>query len=842
MDSRTIVLRIVGALLALGIMSSDTRLALAQDEIRLFSVAQQDPDLDGNPDLAIISCSFASANDRVTVLDQGDDMIWSEDWTVATDFINDVWIFDVNADTFAELIIAFIPSDDVQMAYFYDDQDGDKRVSYQLIDTEVEITESEYWTVRVEAPDNWYLPDGALNLNLTFTFDGPRSAPGTWGLNIRTQSLILDGAPDWERKIVDSDWDGAPETSVHRLLAQSPPAWTLVRAGARVNMGGRKSAPLPNAIFWPFLRSMDSLPPHNYFDFVPSVSVDWSNAIVEEADVSGYPIETGYHIASFVNWTEDQVSNADFENPQAYYDLANDRDNRPELHVRLHHSNPGAYFAPPHGVLSTPLNEIRYSWNQSNTPNLRWDYKVGLAGRHSIDTVVDIQGFQVRSVPYAQLPAWVITRTWDYGTFVANEELPGESSEGIYAWAPVFYANLYNNLPLFEGNQLFDPEAIRVFPLHYTGLTDQPLAPFFNDILPGLRGEYNFDLNGQVHLYFSPVDRRLHLLGAQKGIWNLADDNGRIEYQNTDQDEYIDQWTYWVDGVSLKSLSVSHGWLVLGTENEITLSHAESPESLFVTLPPVTYEQWAALGERLRANHRDLDPTDLEAMVTQFGAPTSRIEGATLRDFRITSGGFRFVLELSPGFRVVDGEDWLGIREFSPGDYVVSYDEAFRVQPLSPAILRIEPPIDPWGVKQPTAYIPQEVRFTLSNVGLEDALSVVVTGTASSVGREFASLGTQTVTVLAGETVPVRFAWTPGGAGTWRVQAEARMVVPEKPSGSLVVAEGTFEVLPAEEMGLREAVTASGLVPPVAILLLLIATVVVACVGVVALFRHVRFE
>lgn len=802
---RSLTLYAIGFTLIIGVTLTDVSPASAQEGTTVFEVTQQDLDHDGNPNLTIIDCSFATPNDRVTVLDQGDDMVWSQDWKIATDFRNDAWIFDTQGDGLAELIVLFGHKDCDQVAYFYDDQDGDGHVAYELAGTTLHVTEGAHWSLSVETVGGWFRSDGAPNLNLRFLLDGPSPALWFWVESTQSELLRLDGRPDWQCTVVDANLDGAPESEVCTCLAPTPPG-TITRAWVEANVGARRSAPLPKAIFWPFLRSVESLPAHNYFDFVPSIVVNWSQAAIMEAGVTGYPIETGFHIQSWERLLSEQVNSADFENPQAYYDLANDGDNRPELHIRMHHLNASTYFFSG-SKLRTPINEICYSWNQNNTPNLRWDYKIGLAGRHTIDTVIDIQGFLLKSIPYAELPAWVNMQTWDYATFVANEEWEGQSSEGIYAWAPVFYANLYNGQPFFEGNLVFDPEAVSVFPLHYTGLTDQSLAPFFNDILPGLRGEYCFDLNGQPYLYYSPIDKRLHLLGAQKGIWNLADGSGRIEYENIDQDDYIDQWAYWFNGELLGSLTSSHGWLVLGGRNEIVMSHADMPESLFVTLPPASFEEWDALGKKLETNRRELDPRDFEAMITQFDEPTTRIEGAMLRDFRPTDKGFHFVLELLPEFQVAEGEDWLGVQGLAPGEYAVMYDGTFHVQPLTPA----QPVLVPGSLRvegEAIALHPMRIGAVLQNKGLEDTKTISVCLHVAKPDSEDKVVDEMEAALLAGEESEVSFTWAPPTAGRW----EAWLTVgDEEVKQPLTMDRFIIEVVPAPQPDLRWALERVGM-------------------------------
>ncbi|MBN2376022.1 MAG: DUF4861 family protein [Sedimentisphaerales bacterium] len=63
------------------------------------------------------------------------------------------------------------------------------------------------------------------------------------------------------------------------------------------------------------------------------------------------------------------------------------------------------------------------------------------------------------------------------------------------------------------------------------------------------RVEEDADFSGNMQLYFSPVDRRFHLYGAEKGMINLDYDynfhlDAKILYQDSDKDGFIDTFAY----------------------------------------------------------------------------------------------------------------------------------------------------------------------------------------------------------------------------------------------------------------------------------------------------------
>src|SRR5262245_45105635 len=79
----------------------------AEQGITIFSVTQQDLNGDGQPDLTIIDCAFATDHDRIYVVDQGGDMRASTDWREATDFSDDVWLYDIGARGSIQLIVVY---------------------------------------------------------------------------------------------------------------------------------------------------------------------------------------------------------------------------------------------------------------------------------------------------------------------------------------------------------------------------------------------------------------------------------------------------------------------------------------------------------------------------------------------------------------------------------------------------------------------------------------------------------------------------------------------------------------------------------------------------------------
>ncbi|MGA9351108.1 MAG: hypothetical protein WBW48_20200 [Anaerolineae bacterium] len=729
-----------------------------QAGVQVFQITQSDLDRDGVPDITTIDCSYATQHDCVYVYDGGHDMRVGNEWMRVTDFVNDTWIFDVGADGTAQLVIRFEQHDGRMVAFFYDDQDGDSRVSYEFNGKNVVLSEIGDWALRVEADGSWLLSDGFPNHNLRF---------------------FLSGNTDYWSEIVDRDHDGVPEYEVWNLFgpARSEERTRGPESGMWVNSTNSRPALSTDYIFWPFLSRadrFDDVKKGNKFASLPFVAVDWEKVKVVGIsigkDISGYPTEAGYFMLGWNRWEEGRVNYANFENPMAYYDLADDHDNWPELHIRLE------YFGPHDGYLDigtslTPMNDIRYSWNQSNGPGLYWNYKISLAGRNQVTSSVWFNDFGIQMVPYQELPAWVSDHTWAWGTLVADEGGGSPSSEGIYEWAAtnVVQSDVGDRTTWIEGSQ----QDLRNYLMGRIILPPPP-DQFYRDIRQGMRGEFGY-LQDHPYLYFSPIDARLHLRRAIQGVWNAAG-NKEIRYANRDDDPYLDEWRYLEDGQLRRQLNAAPGHLILTdvVDRLVLLKRTQTPPSLFEILPPRNHDEWLALGQMLKNHGRSFVPGDFEAMLAQFAGPTTQIEGASMRDFRLTEEGFRFVLELQPGFEVRSDPENLQLFMTEPRAYVLAYDgDRLSVRPLTPASLRAIK----FQVGAPEGSV-RELEWTsvevgIGNDGLEDVHDVPVCATFNGPEGQQDVLTTMVALVPGEGSQPVAWDWLPRAAGTWEGRVEA---------------------------------------------------------------------
>ena len=747
---------------ALALMPGPTR---AQAGIPVFGVAQSDLNGDGQPDMTVVECAFASPRDRILIVDRAGDMGTGSDVLAVADFRDDVWIFDVGADGTAQLILMFSQDGDRRIADLYDDRDDDGQVSYRARYRAVEVTESPHWHVRAIARSDWLLPDGRVNPSLVFHIDGYILRYLEWGEAAPApgwarRGATTDGGVDWELEVVDANGDGVADYQLQRILALSPPDANIFRSTLYVNRRPRQPEPYLEALFWPLLVGRHNYEAYNYFDRPPAIAVDWARAQIDRVGILGYPIEQGYQINSWARWKKGEVNYANFENPMAYYDLAGDADGRPELMVRFEVFAAGdSSFSPEvarSGGLSRPFVQADYSWDQNNDG--RWDYEVSVAGFHPVTDAVAFPDFAVRTVPYERVPDWVLEQEWAVATFVAAEEGGYWSSEGMWDW------NVNRG---FRDGKLVEPSGLR--DLYLLGLIPEPPLENYADIRRGMRGEYATEGVGRPTLYWSPVDGRLHLRGAQGGVWNV-DGRTVVRYADRNRDGYLDQWQVQMPDGAMRQLNVLSGFLLYTGDGEVILKRADVALAAFSVQPPRNRSEWQALQQRLEALPAPVPADDLKGVLARWEGPETRIAGATVRDPQVTHRGFRFILEVGPGARVLSG----GVEGFSPpsapGAYRVAWEaERWSVRPLTPAA----PGLVALEVEAGREGEEATVRAVLRNFGLEDIREFPLCARLEGPTGAGPVL-TATFSVLPGEGErEVLWGWRPSAAGTWRVSVLA---------------------------------------------------------------------
>jgi hypothetical protein len=685
--------------------------------------------------------------DTVTVYSTAGPLPSVADYRVALNYDSTTWVFDPQSRERAALIVRFAREEGRAVAYLWDDQDGDGGVAYEVDGRTVVVTESPFWTMKVWADGDWLREDGALNYNLNVLLDGcgECAAGGKTYPAPVIRAMATDGRPDFAFELIDADRDGVPEYRTRRILTPvSDGAYSLPFFFLNANEGRVVPDPPHRYTFWPLLPADAAPLPGNYFDRAPFIAMDWRRARLGSLTLPGYPIEQGYHLNSRAKIEPGhEPAYVDFENPMAYYDLAGDRDGLPELMVRFESYGP----RDPHllrGQSGVPQVDVRYSWNQTNADGPVWDYKLGLSGRHEIETTAEAGGFDLRIVPYPDVPTWVNERTWDVSTFVAVERENGyTSSEGIYEWA----VNTTATRPYFAG------------------LTS--LGPTFDELPVGLRGEYS-ERPGRPEVYLDPVDGRLHLLRADGGFWNLGDGRA-LRYLNLDGGENLDGWQLWDNGALAAQLYRVPDGLLYSDPSGTFFREAAIPAELLRTAPPANHDAWAALGERLAADGDDGPGADLRRLFDRFSGPVAQVATGGASDVRLAADGFRAVVEADDP---AAGDAIAALTGQPPGDGPRVVALAGGVWTASPA--RAALPAIEVRVESPAATLQTPVRVAVTDPGTVDLGPAVVELIAVDPrGREI-PIDERELTFDANGAFAFGAGWAPTMRGDWRLTASVR--------------------------------------------------------------------
>lgn len=241
-------------------------------------ITQLDTNNDGHPDITIIDGAFVTKHDRVTVYDVGGNMRDSQLWSGSTDFTDDTWIFDIGADGTAQLIIQFRREHGNDIAYLWDDVNGDGAVAYKVVGDTVQVTESPFWTLRIEADGSWLLPDGSPNYALTWKMNGcgECSAIPASARNQLLPQFARDGKPDYTGGIhVDAN-SGIPTYIYSVMLTPISKSYGFPRSLVHANPTAHRPADPSGYLFWPLLAGPSTPRASRYWDDPPYIYIDWT--------------------------------------------------------------------------------------------------------------------------------------------------------------------------------------------------------------------------------------------------------------------------------------------------------------------------------------------------------------------------------------------------------------------------------------------------------------------------------------------------------------------------------------------------------------------------------------
>lgn len=688
---------------------------------------------------------FATARDRVTLYFRQpvDPRLF---WAEALDFENAVWLFDAGLQGRASLIIDFRREGSALVAELFDDGDGDGAVAYELVAGLPQVTESGgRWSVQVRAPDGFWVRDGRVNYTLDLLADGPIKGMIDIPEFDYERLMPRDGVPDLEVHVRDRDGDGRPDYEWRQSYLPLPDTSGYFRSAVMVNERDDEPA-VRDYAFWPHLGDglLDLIKP--YATSFPAVQVDWGRGRIPAiAEFVASRDPNNWFVYSINRIQEGELTASNFENPFMFYDLASRDDGLPDGALRFEYFPAGDIFRDPGRPFPEPVAQVDWSWDADHDGV--WDYKLDLLGFHAIEEVVRFPEFAIRSLPFDGALGWVAEREWSAATFVEAVAPYPASNEGIYEWSTN------------QGGLRDD---------YLTGRTTEPPAEAFADISEGMRGEYAFVYGRRPLVYLSPVDGRLHLLGAEGGVWDIGGGR-RLRYENHDGDDYVEGWVLEGEGRPISRLTVLPGLAVVQERTRVVFVAGSPGPVPFIGTPPTDRRQWQKLAGLLEGRVRpDPEPAALAATLPgeRYVLPLS-----TLRSLDYRAGAWRLELELTEA-APVGLTGLLGLPPGAVGAYVVRLSEAgAEAAPLTAAAVIVTPPA-PVGRAPVEAGQVSTLRVAITNGGLADGEGLTLRVVATSPEGERSLVDEVGVVVPGGGASTVDVRWIPPGPGAWVVTAE----------------------------------------------------------------------
>lgn len=660
--------------------------------------------------------------------------------------IDAVWLFEPGAAETAALIIDFhAGADGALVADLYDDGDGDGVVGWVLHDDlPVSIENRGRPTLTVTAADGWWQRGRRTNFNLDLTVDGPVRA-SFFSFNF-LGLLKNDGAADFEIHVRDRAGTGQPDYEWTQFLPPLPEG--IFESGhyrtELVVNDEHDEVPLTGSLLWPYLaarprQSAAGEYVKSYNESPPPIEVDWQRGRIVQINefVASRGNPGSYFIYSIARVAEGTLSVTDFENPFAFYDLAGARDGWPDMSIRVEVTLP---VEVPHLRIDRPIVIAEYSWDQHHDHH--WTYALNVVGQPPIDETITLPDFGVTTVPPPALPGWVSEQDWDAATFVEVTH-PYWTTEHVYEYT------------VEQGD--------KVLLRYLAGLDSSPPVAAFATIAPGFRGERAFHLNGPARLYVSPVDGRLHLLGAEAGQWNMGD--GReLRYESVGGTR-IDHWTAREGGHTESDLyTLADQAVYLSSAGVYVGALSQTTDPLRLAAPRDGAE-WASLGKLVAAAAPDFAPDDLRAMFDAATTDSWRLPGAKAREFRSTDDGFQFVLRLAGGPTTAK---WAAGAP--AGNYFVRYrvGSGYTLEALEPASLGVSAVEVVGGAK---AGEQAQLSFGVVNDGQRHAGPLVADIEAWRAGEQPRSIGSAIIEVAGGQRAEATLSWLPPDDGNWLVRA-----------------------------------------------------------------------
>lgn len=510
--------------------------------------------------------------------------------------------------------------------------------------------------IEMRALGGYWVRDGRPNYNLDVQANGPIRANFH---SYNQESFIDEDQPHVSITVRDEDRDGVPDWDLREIIPFRNSSHGFKRTSYSERMcESPAEQDLGTVPPWPFVADKPSFE-QTVGRLAPPIKVDWerSKVVAFGEIVTVRSQNCSYAMYSTTPLDPEQVNQLDFETPFAFYDLSGSGIGYPNLIIRTSRQLAGRSFArlPEFGRYVWPEENvwIRYTW-RADVGDWRWDYKIGVAGYRDYDFTTPIAGGSafVDAPAYDDFPSWVVEGSWPAMTFVATEGHSYRSSEGLYDWEPV--------------EELGET--------YFAGLSQAPRDDAFGEIPEGFRGEYRYDRPASPMLYASPVDRRLHLLGARGGVWNLAW-GGTVHLEDLDGDSHLDSWRK-VGGERTVARLVQAGpYLVFADARGVAIRRADLADETVRISPPTdraSYDVFRQMTAALDGSRWEND--DLDGWF--YAAPGELVDlpAVELHQAHAAQGEYRFVVSASPEHGTTDAYEHLGVELEAGHRTVLAYD------------------------------------------------------------------------------------------------------------------------------------------------------------------------
>jgi hypothetical protein len=720
------------------------------------------------------------------------------------------------------------------LAEVYEPFPGSKYLQLTIDNGSPKIDASYNLAITMKSLDGWWVRHGKPSYNLDVQISGPMYAMGGEGFSQESgftgwASKLHPGEPAVELIVRDPKHTGTPVWDWRTRLPQFQGDAYIGTNYAEEECGTSRQI-IPSASpMWPYITTATAYQ-QPVGKFLPPIGADWKQGkIIYFSELVAVRNQNCSYSINALNTLKGRITNSvDFEAPFAFYDLSGHDLGYPDLIIRSEHypaqDSWTKYFFYPQSQVPSPsdLEWIRYTWSYKPGAGLM-QYKIDVMGTYPYDSVTSLAGgsLKINAPSYKSFPDWVIHKKWPVVTFVAAEGQPYVSNEGIYEYS-----------------------SHDAGPPYLLGWESRPTVDSYQIAQAGLRSEYRVSQDTPPHLYLSRLDYRLHLLGAEGGIWDLG--NGQVvRLHNLAGTEYIDGWTREVatrEPVAvtpgtptvtstsrlLESLYAFNGYLLYASENGVELKAWKYQPDLLDVSPPKDQASWiAGRDQLLRYGRTSRSPGNLLSWIRGFSGPDLAVKNATISDVRASKNGFRFLLHLRPGFVAKDGLARL-LDQTAAGDYLVRYNGRLGIERLTPPALSAAIVSTTSALNQ---LVPGMIRVVLHNSGTEDAGHVSLELLADKSGGHQRIIGTWSGTLLGSKAQTVEVQWVPP-AGTWTLTPKLRL-----PSGRVFeYAAVRTRIPPVGDSAVNVVMSAGGSRQSGPVVLFLLATC--AVLAALALMGH----